>query len=192
MLVLLKIINSVFSSIILNALEVIHLITSNMQFCNLMMAALIAAWWLSHWRYIWVSSAYVWYWRPCRWIIVVNGYTYIVYNRAPKTEPCGTPQLASRDSEKTSFTHTLLSLLLKNDSNHWSTVPSMLTTLDCSIWTAQSGLLNLDLSIWIAQSGPLNLDLSIWTYQSGSLNLDRSIWTAQSGPLNLDRSIWTA
>ena len=124
MLVLVKIINSVFSSFILSALEVIHLITSNMQFCNLMMAALIASWWLSHWRYIWVSSAYVWYWRPCRRIIVVNGYTYIVYNRAPKTEPCGTPQLASRDSEKTSFTHTLLSLLLKNDSNHWSTVPS--------------------------------------------------------------------
>ena len=39
---LLKIINSVFSSFILNALEVIHLITSNMQFCNMMMAALIA------------------------------------------------------------------------------------------------------------------------------------------------------
>ena len=89
--VLLNIRNSVFSSFILRVLEVIHLITSNMQFCYLMMAALNASWWLSHWRYIWVSSAYVWYWRPCRRIVVVNGYTYIVYNRAPKTEPCGTP-----------------------------------------------------------------------------------------------------
>ena len=79
---------------------------------------------LIHIVYQHLSSAYVCYWRPCRRIIVVNGYTYIVYNRAPKTEPCGTPQLASRDSEKTSFTHTLLSLLLKKDSNHWSTVPS--------------------------------------------------------------------
>ena len=60
----------------------------------------------------------------CQWVYIHFALFCDVIHRAPKTEPCGTPQLASRDSEKTLFTHTLLSLLLKNDSNHWSTVPS--------------------------------------------------------------------
>ena len=77
--------------------------------------------------YIWVSSAYRWYWTPCSFKISAKGNVYNENRIGPNTEPCGIPKISFWGLDFSFSIYTVCCLSLRYDLNHLSASPEIPT-----------------------------------------------------------------